>query len=45
MSTSGTRSMGEAVAAVRPKDTITIPLGPGQPTGFLHALGDRKSVV
>jgi len=35
------RTMDEAVAALRPRDTLTIPLGPGQPTGFLHALGAR----
>lgn len=33
--------MSDAVAAVRPRDTLTIPLGPGQPAGFLHALGER----
>jgi len=33
--------MSDAVAAIRPRDTLTIPLGPGQPTGFLHALGER----
>ena len=37
--------MDEAVAAVRPTDTLTIPLGPGQPTGFLHALGERDDWV
>ncbi|MSO79872.1 MAG: 4-hydroxybutyrate CoA-transferase [Acidimicrobiia bacterium] len=37
--------MAEAVAAVRPTDTVTIPLGPGQPTGFLHALGERDDWV
>jgi acyl-CoA hydrolase len=34
--------MDEAVAALRPRDTLTIPLGPGQPTAFLHALGARN---
>jgi acyl-CoA hydrolase len=37
----GIRPMEEAVANLRPRDTLTIPLGPGQPTGFLHALGQR----
>ncbi len=31
----------EATAWVRAEDTLGIPLGPGQPSGFLHALGDR----
>ncbi|MEY4340182.1 MAG: hypothetical protein RLZ14_2032, partial [Actinomycetota bacterium] len=34
-------SMSEAVAAVRPTDTLAVPLGPGVPSGFLHALGER----
>src|SRR4051812_32770029 len=33
--------MQDAVAAMRPRDTLGIPLGPGQPTGFLHALDGR----
>ncbi len=33
--------MDDAVAALRARDTLTIPLGPGQPTGFLHALSAR----
>ncbi|MEX0666406.1 MAG: acetyl-CoA hydrolase/transferase C-terminal domain-containing protein [Acidimicrobiia bacterium] len=33
--------MAEAVGELRPRDSLTIPLGPGQPTGFLHALGER----
>lgn len=33
--------MAEAVAVLQPRDTLTIPLGPGQPTGFLHALSER----
>ena len=32
---------GEAAALVRPRDSLGIPLGPGQPSAFLHALGDR----
>jgi len=31
----------EAAAVLRPRDALGIPLGPGQPTTFLHALGDR----
>lgn len=31
----------EAAALVRPTDTIGLPLGPGQPPGFLYALGER----
>ena len=37
--------MSEAVAALRPRDTLTIPLGPGQPAAFLHALGERDDWV
>ena len=31
----------EAAALVRPTDSLGLPLGPGQPPGFLHALGER----
>ncbi|QXC62127.1 4-hydroxybutyrate CoA-transferase [Aquihabitans sp. G128] len=31
----------EAAALVRPVDVVGIPLGPGHPGGFLHALGGR----
>lgn len=31
----------EAAAVLRPVDTLGIPLGPGQPGAFLHALGER----
>jgi acyl-CoA hydrolase len=34
-------SAEDAVALVRPSDTLAIPLGPGAPGGFLHALGTR----
>ncbi len=37
--------MDAAVAAVRPTDTLAVPLGPGQPASFLHALGDRTDWV
>jgi len=30
----------EAIASLRSVDTLAIPLGPGVPGGFLHALGD-----
>jgi acyl-CoA hydrolase len=32
------RPLEEAVALVRTTDTLAVPLGPGQPTSFLHAL-------
>ena len=34
--------MSEAVAAIRSDDTLAVPLGPGVPGGFLHALGERE---
>jgi len=37
--------MDAAVAAVRSTDTLAVPLGPGQPATFLHALGDRSDWV
>jgi len=30
-----------AVAEIRPSDTLGLPLGPGIPGGFVHALGVR----
>jgi acyl-CoA hydrolase len=33
--------MDAAVAAVRPVDRIAVPLGPGIPGSYLHALGER----
>lgn len=33
--------MAAAVAAIRPDDTLAVPLGPGVPGKFLHALGER----
>lgn len=33
--------METAVAAVRSTDSMAVPLGPGVPGGFLHALGER----
>src|SRR4051794_18876964 len=38
------QSMDEAVAAVRDTDSLGIPLGPGQPAAYLHALGERDYV-
>jgi len=35
-------SAAEAAVRVRDVDTLAVPLGPGQPTGFLHALGERE---
>ena len=39
----GAEFMGAAQATdlLRPTDTFAVPLGPGQPSDFLHALGDR----
>jgi acyl-CoA hydrolase len=34
-------SAAEAAAMVRPVDTLALPLGPGAPNAFLHALGER----
>ena len=31
----------DAAALLRPADSLAIPLGPGQPSAFLHALGER----
>jgi acyl-CoA hydrolase len=31
----------EAASRVRPRDVLGLPLGPGQPPAFLHALGER----
>ena len=36
-----TLTLTEAAALVRPDDTLAVPLGPGQPAGFLHALSAR----
>jgi acyl-CoA hydrolase len=35
------RSLTDAAALVGARDTLGLPLGPGQPTAFLHALGER----
>jgi acyl-CoA hydrolase len=36
-----TTSAQEAAAQLRPVDTLAVPLGPGLPTAFLDALGER----
>ncbi len=38
-------SAPEAAALLRPSDTLAVPLGPGQPTGFLSALGERDDWI
>lgn len=35
----------QAAELVRPVDTLAVPLGPGQPASFLHALSDRDDYV
>ena len=35
------RSPAEAAALLRPRDSLAVPLGSGQPSAFLHALGER----
>lgn len=36
------RSADEAAALLREEDRLAVPLGPGQPAGFLHALAGRS---
>lgn len=38
-------TLEDAVALVRPTDSLAIPLGPGVPGGFMHALGERDDFV
>ncbi len=35
------RSMADAAALVAVRDTLGLPLGPGQSAAFIHALGER----
>jgi acyl-CoA hydrolase len=37
------RTAEDAAAVVRSRDTVAVPLGPGQPAAFLQALGERES--
>jgi acyl-CoA hydrolase len=37
--------MGAAVSLVEATDSLAVPLGPGVPGGFLHALGEREDFV
>jgi acyl-CoA hydrolase len=37
-------TLAEAAGLVRSGDTLAVPLGPGQPSGFLHALGARDDL-
>ncbi|MCZ6712425.1 MAG: 4-hydroxybutyrate CoA-transferase [Deltaproteobacteria bacterium] len=39
----GVIALTEAVEQVRARDTLAVPLGPGQPVAFLHALGERAN--
>ena len=36
-----TATAAEAASALRPRDSLGLPLGPGQPPAFLQALGAR----
>ncbi len=38
-------TVDDAVALVRPTDSMAVPLGPGVPGGFMHALGARTDFV
>ena len=37
--------ISDAIALIRPSDTLAVPLGPGVPGAFMHALGDRTDFV
>ena len=45
MTSAATASLETAAALLQPRDTLGIPLGPGQPSGLLHALGERDDFV
>lgn len=40
-----TVTLEHAVSLVRPTDSMAVPLGPGVPGGFMHALGERDDFV
>jgi acyl-CoA hydrolase len=40
-----TVTAAEAATLIRPRDELLVPLGPGQPVAFLHALNDRDDYV
>lgn len=40
-----TLNLSDAVAAVRSTDSLAVPLGPGVPGGFMHALAERTDFV
>ena len=40
-----TLSPADAAARVEVRDTLGVPLGPGQPAEFLHALGEREDWI
>lgn len=40
-----TLTLSDAVAAVRSTDSLAVPLGPGVPGGFMHALAERTDFV
>jgi hypothetical protein len=41
MATTKPQDVEDAVALVRPTDALGVPLGPGQPSEFLHGLAKR----
>ena len=41
----GIADLSTAVSLIRSTDTLAVPLGPGIPGGFMHALGERDDFV